>query len=142
MKADVVFAFFGRNEALQGDEGLAQFRKDVAEVIDGMRGQKYNGKSAPRIVMFSPIAHENLNSPHLPDGAAHNVNLEKYTAAMQEVCSQKKVLFVDIFTPTKSLYASASKPLTMNGIHLLDHGNKALAEVIISELFDLSLIHI
>ena len=136
VKADVVFAFFGRNEALQGDEGLAQFRKDVAEVIDGMRGQKYNGKSAPRIVMFSPIAHENLNSPHLPDGAAHNVNLEKYTAAMQEVCSQKKVLFVDIFTPTMSLYASASKPLTMNGIHLLDHGNKALAEVIISELFD------
>lgn len=136
VKADVVFAFFGRNEALKGDEGLAQFRKDVAEVIEGMRGQKYNGKSAPTIVMFSPIAHENLNSPHLPDGAAQNVNLEKYTAAMQEVCSQKKVLFVDIFTPTKSLYASASKPLTMNGIHLLDHGNKALAEVIVSELFD------
>ncbi|MBC8291441.1 MAG: dehydrogenase, partial [Planctomycetes bacterium] len=135
-KADIVFAFFGRNEAFKGEAGLAQFKKDLAEVIDGIRGQQYNGKSAPTIVMFSPISHENLNSPHLPDGVQQNVNLEKYTAAMQDVCSQKDVLFVDIFTPTKSLYASAAKPLTMNGVHLLDHGNKALAEVIISELFD------
>ena len=32
-------------------------------------------------LMFSPIAHENLNSPHLPDGSAQNASLEKYTAA-------------------------------------------------------------
>ncbi len=138
VQADTVFCFFGRNEALNGDAGLEGFKKNLAEMIDGMRGQKYNGKSAPRIVVFSPIAHENLKSPHLPDGSVQNVNLEKYTAAMQAVCADKGVQFVDIFTPTKSLYANAKEPLTMNGIHLLDHGNKALAEVIVSRLFDKS----
>ena len=135
VKADVVFCFFGRNEALNGDDGLEGFKNDLAAMLDGMRGQKYNGKTAPRIVVFSPIAHENVKSPHLPDGSIQNVNLEKYTAAMQDVCSDKSIQFVDIFTPTRSLYATAEKPLTMNGIHLLDHGNKALAEVIVSKIF-------
>ena len=138
VQADTVFCFFGRNEALNGDAGLESFRKDLAEMLDAMRGQNYNGESAPNIVVFSPIAHENVQSPHLPDGSTQNVNLEKYSAAMQAVCADKGVQFVDIFTPTKSLYANAEKPLTMNGIHLLDHGNKALAEVIINKLFDKS----
>ena len=138
VQADTVFCFFGRNEALNGDAGLDGFKKDLGEMLDAMREQKYNGKSAPRIVVFSPIAHENVKSPHLPDGSAQNVNLEKYTAAMQAVCADRKIQFVDIFTPTRSLYASASQPLTMNGIHLLDHGNKALAEVIVSKLTDKS----
>ena len=138
VEADIVFCFFGRNEALNGDAGLEGFKKDLAEMLDGMQGQKYNGESAPNIVVFSPIAHENIKSPHLPDGSVQNVNLEKYTAAMQAVCADKGIQFVDIFTPTRSLYANAEKPLTMNGIHLLDHGNKALAEVIVSKLFDKS----
>lgn len=138
VEADTVFCFFGRNEALNGDAGLESFRKDLGEMIDGMRSQKYNGKSAPQLVIFSPIAHEDLKSPHLPDGSAQNVNLEKYTIAMQAVCADRGVRFVDLFTPAKSLYATADKPLTMNGIHLLDHGNKALAEVIVRKLFDRS----
>jgi len=135
VKADTIFCFFGRNEALNGDAGLAGFRTDLAAMLDGMLAQKYNGSSVPRIIVFSPIAHENLNSPHLPDGSEQNINLEKYTAAMQDVSASRKIPFVDLFTPTKSLYARAATSLTMNGIHLLDHGNQALAEVIISELF-------
>ncbi len=52
-QADVVFCFFGYNEALRGSDG-----KELAGMIDDMRKQKYNGKSAPRLVVFSPIAHE------------------------------------------------------------------------------------
>lgn len=134
-ETDVVFSFFGYNEALRGEASLDQFRRDLAETIDHMRGQKYNGESAPKLVFFSPIAHENLNSPHLPDGSENNSKLDVYTQAMQAVCADKQVGFVDLFTPTKSLYANAEKPLTMNGIHLLDHGNKAVAEVIVQKLF-------
>ena len=134
-QADVVFCFFGYNEALRGKAGLVGFTKDLAEMIDGMQAQKYNGKSAPRLVVFSPIAHENLHTPNLPDGTANNVNLQLYSRAMKEVCNSKKVPFVDLFTPTFTLYQSAEEPLTMNGIHLLDHGNKALARVIIEALF-------
>ncbi len=134
-KADVVFCFFGRNEALKGDGGLPLFEKDLTDVIDGMKAQQYNGSSAPRLVFFSPIAHENLHSPHLPDGSANNANLANYTKVMQQVCKTKNVTFVDLFAPSQALYAKATKPLTMNGIHLLDHGDKAIAEVIIKALF-------
>jgi len=134
-ETDVVFAFFGYNEAFRGSDGVSGFRQELAECIDGMLAQKYNGESAPQVVMFSPIAHENLNSPHLPNGSQNNVNLHLYTEAMREVCAAKQVGFVDLFGPSNELYSKAHKPLTMNGIHLLDHGNKSLAAVIAEQLF-------
>lgn len=134
-QADVVFCFFGYNEALRGEAGLAKFKTDLAETIDGMRAQKYNGESAPQLVFFSPIGHEDLKSPHLPDGSANNKNLALYTATMRSICEEKEVRFVDLFSASMNMYAEAAKPLTMNGIHLLDHGNKAIAEFITRELF-------
>ncbi|MGB8854937.1 MAG: hypothetical protein WCC69_15395, partial [Pirellulales bacterium] len=134
-QASVVLCFFGYNEALKGPGQIGGFKKDLAATIDGMLGQKYDGKATPRLVFCSPIAHENLKSPHLPDGSANNANLELYTAAMREVCAAKKVAFVDLFTPTKELYAKAARPLTMNGIHLLEHGDRAVAGVIVRDLF-------
>lgn len=135
-RADVVFCFFGYNEALRGEEALPGFRRDLAETIDGMRAQEYNSNSAPRLVFFSPIAHENLNSPHLPDGRENNVKLAMYTKAMGEVCREKNVTFIDLFAATAAEYAKGNaKPLTMNGIHLLDHGNHVLARMIVPRLF-------
>ncbi|MFM9065749.1 MAG: SGNH/GDSL hydrolase family protein, partial [Planctomycetota bacterium] len=134
-QASVVFSFFGYNEALRGPAGLDGFRKDLADVIDGMQKQKYDGKNAPRLVFFSPIAHENLRSPHLPDGSANNANLVLYAKAMREVCEAKKVQFVDLFTPSQQLYSQVTKPLTMNGVHLLEHGDRAIADVIARQLF-------
>ena len=134
-KSDVIFCFFGYNEALKGEAALDTFRKDLAETIDGMAGQKYDGENTPTLVFFSPIAHENLNSPHLPDGSENNAKLAVYTQAMQDVCRSKGVAFVDLFASSKNLYANAERPLTVNGIHLLDHGDKAVAEVAIQDLF-------
>jgi hypothetical protein len=59
-RADVVFAFFGYNESWGGEAGLPEFKKDLDEMLKHMLGQKYNGKSAPRFVLFSPFAFENL----------------------------------------------------------------------------------
>ncbi|MEC9002274.1 MAG: PVC-type heme-binding CxxCH protein [Planctomycetota bacterium] len=135
VQADIVFGFFGYNEALRGEAGLPGFTKDLGDMIDGMKAQKYNGKAAPQLVLFSPIAHENLHSPHLPDGTANNKNLELYTAAMAKVCQQKGVPFVDLFHSSQQLYQDAKPALTMNGIHLLEHGNQAVAQSAISALF-------
>lgn len=137
-QASVVLCFFGYNEAFKGPDGLDTFKKDLATTIDGMLAQKYDGKAAPRLVFLSPIAHEDLKSPHLPDGSANNANLAVYTAAMAEVCAAKNVLFVDLFGPTRQLYAKAATPLTMNGIHLLEHGDRAVAEVIVKDLFGIA----
>jgi len=134
-EADVVFCFFGYNEALRGQDALAGFEANLSKLIKEMRSKKYNGESAPQLVVFSPIAHENLRSPHLPDGSENNQKLAAYTAGMKKVCDAEGVTFVNLFEPTQALYGDAEKPLTMNGIHLQENGNKAVAKVIMKDLF-------
>ena len=134
-KADVIFAFFGYNESFAGPEGLDRFKLDLDQFLKHTLGEKYNGNSAPRVVLFSPIAHENLHDRNLPDGSANNARLKLYTAAMAEVAKANDVLFVDLFNPMLKHYAEASKPLTINGVHLTDEGDKALASVIYAALF-------
>ncbi|MCS6866234.1 MAG: HEAT repeat domain-containing protein [Gemmataceae bacterium] len=137
-KADVIFAFFGYNESWAGEAGLPKFKSDLAAWIKHTLAQKYNGKSAPRLVLFSPNAFEDHQSPHLPTGAEAeriNRNLALYTQAMREVAAAQRVHFVDIFTPTKAAYAKAPQRLTINGIHLTEAGNRQLAEIIDAQLF-------
>ncbi len=107
-KADVVFAFFGYNESYAGQEGLEPFKKELADWITHTLAQKYNGKSAPRVVLFSPIAHEDLGDRNLPDGRENNQRLALYTKAMAEVAAAHNVRFVDLFTPSRDLYAQDS----------------------------------
>src|SRR5579871_417846 len=135
-KADVVFAFFGYNESFAGPAGLDKFKKDLDEFIKHTLDQKYNGKNAPRLVLFSPIAHENLHDRNLPDGTENNKRLELYTKAMKEVADHSSVLFVDLFHPTRRLYEEESgKPFTINGVHLNERGDEAVARIIDRELF-------
>jgi putative heme-binding domain-containing protein len=134
-RADVVFAFFGYNESFAGAEGLDKFKSDLDAFIKHTLAQKYNGKSAPRLVLFSPIAHEDLHSPNLPDGKENNKRLEMYTKAMAEVANKNGVVFIDLFRPTRDLYAHSDKPLTINGIHLNARGNEAVARIIDKTLF-------
>jgi hypothetical protein len=67
-KTDVVFAFFGYNESFKGAEGLPKFKSDLDDYVKHLRTTKYNGVSPPRVVLFSPIAHEDLHDKNLPDG--------------------------------------------------------------------------
>ncbi|MDF1746178.1 MAG: SGNH/GDSL hydrolase family protein [Gimesia sp.] len=66
-KADVIIACFGFNESFAGKKGLAKFETDLNKFIDTTLQAKYNGKSHPRLVLFSPIANENLKRPGLTD---------------------------------------------------------------------------
>ncbi|HHM11948.1 MAG TPA: dehydrogenase, partial [Planctomycetaceae bacterium] len=134
-RATVVFAFFGYNESFQGKEGLDKFIKDLADFVQHTQGQKYDGKTPCRVVLFSPIAHEDLGDPNLPDGSVNNRRLEMYTNAMRELASVLDVPFVDLFHPTLERYAADPKPLTINGVHLNEHGNRFVAQVIGRALF-------
>jgi putative heme-binding domain-containing protein len=134
-QADVVFAFFGYNESFGDEAGLPQFRRDLEEFIKHTLSQKYNGRSAPRLVLFSPIAHENLHNPHLPDGRENNRRLERYTQVMAEVARAYNIPFVDLFHATKELYTQEPGPFTINGIHLNERGNQAVARLIDQLLF-------
>ncbi|MBI1375729.1 MAG: c-type cytochrome [Phycisphaera sp.] len=134
-RADVVIAFFGFNESFRGEAGLGKFRSDLAAFIDHTAQQKYDDKGAPKLVLCSPIACEDLHDPNLPDGSANNARIALYAKAMAEVAKEKGVPFVDLFTPTMELYKKSSEPVTMNGVHLLEKGNHAVAEAIVAQLF-------
>ena len=134
-KADVIFAFFGYNESFAGEGGVGNFRKALSEFIARTKKQNYSGKGAPRLVLFSPIAHEDLKSPHLPDGKENNARLALYAKAMAEVARAAGVTFVDLFGPTRAEYEKNAEPLTLNGIHLNDRGNRIVAEIIDGALF-------
>jgi putative membrane-bound dehydrogenase-like protein len=130
VKPDVVFGFFGYNESFAGAEKADEHRDKLLEFVRKTRASKANGTSFPRIVLFSPIAHEDTRNPNVPDGKAHNVQLEAYTRATEAAAKQAGVAFVDLFHPSLELFKAASTPLTINGVHLTEDGNRQLAEVI------------
>lgn len=134
-KADVIFAFFGYNESYAGAAGVDAFKQQLGDWIKHTLAQKYNGRSAPKLVIFSPIAHENLANPDLPDGRENNQRLELYTRAMAEVAKANDVYFVDLFAPSRQLYATVKAPLTIQGVHLNTEGNRRIAQAIDRALF-------
>jgi putative heme-binding domain-containing protein len=136
-KTDVVFAFFGYNESFKGQDGLPKFKTDLDDYVKHLRTEKFNGASPPRVVLFSPIAHEDLKDKNLPDGKENNQRLKLYTAAIAEVAKANDVTFVDLFTPTLKAYPNSKPFWTINGIHLNETGNRDLARIIDESLFGL-----
>ena len=134
VKADVVFGFFGYNESFDGVEKADDYRKTLVEFVRYVRGTKANGQSFPRVVLFSPIAHEDTHNVNVPDGKAHNQQLEAYTKATEAAARDAGVAYVDLFHPTQELFKDAKTPLTINGVHLTAEGNRQLAEVIAKAL--------
>jgi putative heme-binding domain-containing protein len=133
-KTDVVFAFFGYNESYAGEAGLQKFKADLEQFIQNTKGKKY-GANPARLVLFSPIAHEDLKDRNLPNGEANNKRLALYTAAMAEIAKKNDVPFVDLYQPTLKQYSQTKIPLTINGVHLNSAGNEFVAQTIDSTLF-------
>ena len=137
-KPDVLIAAFGFNESFAGPAGLDRFKRDLDKFLDESTATRYNGKEAPRVVLLSPIAQENLGDPHVTDGQANNANIALYTKAMSEAAAKHKVVFVDLFTPTRKLMDGQPKgaaPLTINGIHLNEDGDAKVASLLDEALF-------
>ena len=136
-KTDVIIGCFGMGESFEGEEGLEAFKKDLADFITSHHGKKYNGTDPVRLILVSPIAHEDLGKL-TPMKEKRNVQLESYTKAMAEVAETHEVPFVDLFAPTKYVMEEKDAPkLTTNGIHLNPYGywavSKFMFESLISE---------
>lgn len=134
VNADVVFAMFGYNESFDGPDKADDYQKLLVEFVKTTRGSKANGKTFPRIVLFSPIAHEDLKDRNFPNGRANNKNLAAYTKATEAAAKEAGVAYVDLFNPSKKLYADSDEALTLNGVHLNAEGNRQLSEVIAKAL--------
>ncbi|MSU61592.1 MAG: dehydrogenase [Pedosphaera sp.] len=138
VKADVILAYFGFNEAFKGPGGIEKFKADLDKFIKETAGKNYSGKGAPRVVLFSPIANEKHQDANYPDPAANNANLALYTEAMAGVAQANRVQFVDLFKPSQQLFSGAAQQgisLTLNGFLLTDEGDKLLAPAIFNALF-------
>jgi|TARA_B110000037_G_scaffold17525_2_gene18198 mono/diheme cytochrome c family protein/glucose/arabinose dehydrogenase len=136
LKPDTLIAFFGYNESFDGPSGLNNFKGELDAFIKHTLSQKYNGKAAPRFVLVSPIAYEDLsNTRDLPDGRAENANLALYTQAMGEIAAANKVEFVNLYDKTHKLYSTIKAPFTRNGFLPNDDGYKWLALNLQDEIF-------
>ena len=133
-QASVILFFFGGNEAFHGDEGTEDFRAQLQQLLVHTQEQKYDGQAAPRIVLVSPIAHEDLRDPNLPNGRQHNEQLKQYTQLMREVAAAHNVGFVDVFTPTLKQMQDPVR-WTSNGIHLNKFGHQNFAPILDQALF-------
>ena len=89
LKADTVVAFFGYNESFDGPGRAANYEAEVDAFVTHSLTKAYNGRNAPRLVLVSPIAFEDLSkSRDLPNGAKENANLGLYAAAMERVAKK------------------------------------------------------
>ncbi|MBA3699129.1 MAG: c-type cytochrome [Planctomycetes bacterium] len=140
-KADTIVAFFGYNESFGGAANLENFKAELAAFIDHTRSLMYNGKSVARLVLATPIAYEDRSDAYdLPTGREENERLAAYAQAVLDVAKAKQVGALDLFTPTKALFAASAKAataskLTINGCHLSDAGYAKLAPLIIDGLY-------
>ncbi|MEO6245237.1 MAG: PVC-type heme-binding CxxCH protein [Opitutaceae bacterium] len=117
LKADTIVAFFGLNESFDGPARVANFEAELTAFVQHTLSKAYNGATAPRLVLVSPIAFENLSATRdLPNGMKENANLALYTAAMARVARDDGLTFINLFNATQARYAASKLPFTINGI--------------------------
>jgi len=135
LKTNVVFAFYGYNESFAGPAGLEKFKSNLDGMLKALAKEQFDGKANARVVLFSPIAHENLKNPDLTDGSENNKNLALYSKAIGEVAKANNVPFVDLFAATQELYAKGGPALTTNGVHANAEGTKQIGQIVVKQLF-------
>lgn len=116
-KADVIIAAFGFNESFAGLEGVPDFEKRLGVFLEKLRLRAYNGKSAPKIVLLSPMAND------------QNINLHSYRAAMKKVCLEHEVAFANVFS------SIVTPETTIDGHALNELGHALFSQKAFKELF-------
>lgn len=159
-EADVIVAFFGYNESWKGEAGLAGFKQELDGWIKHTLGQKYNGESAPRIVLVTPLppVHEQSTAGRDPALRSMTQAIELYGQAMVQVAEDNKVTCVDLSRVNLRTYADNLRgsfmlrvgtipempavgvryrpfDLTLDGVHLQERGNQGLSLAVDWALF-------
>lgn len=136
LKADTLIAFFGYNESFDGPAKVANFEAELEAWVEHTLSKAYNGQTAPRVVLVSPVAFENQSARRdLPDGSKENANLQLYAAAIASVAKKHGLSFIDVFNPMQALYSLARQPLTTTGFIPNDEGYRHLAKLLANGAF-------
>jgi putative heme-binding domain-containing protein len=135
-KIDLIFAAFGFNESFAGKEGLSQFRESMSTFVDRLKTHAYNGRKAPKIILLSPIANENVR--RIPAADRNNQQIEFYVQAIRDLSIEKRVGFANVYSPTLSAMSRSDTDLTINGCHLNEQGDLLFAQSLFREVFKTS----
>ncbi len=138
LKADTIIAFFGYNESFDGRARVANFEAELDAFAKHTLSKAYNGVAAPRLVLVTPLAFENLSGKRdLPDGKRANANLALYAEAVRKVAVKHGLTCVDFFKATQMRYAQkkVQPSLTINGFAPTEAGYQELAVILADGAF-------
>ena len=125
----VLLVAYGMNESFGGDAGLPQFEEGMKALLESV------ASPGARVVLISPIVHENLGPP-LPDPNAHNKELIAYRDALGRFAQARGLGFIDLI---RARIGDGTRPErvvpmreTVDGIHLNPYGYQ-LAAIALAE---------
>ena len=133
MKADIVIAFFGETSSFNGQAGLANFRGELRGFIEHTLGQKYNGASAPKLVLVGPTGFED---PRNERELLVDANRALYSTTMEAVAKEMKVSFVDCYTRFQKNFQDENA-LTRDGLILNRTGYEYLLEALLEGILEI-----
>ena len=132
IKADIVIAFFGETSSFYGQAGLENFKGELRGFIQHTLAQKYNGASAPALVLVGPTGFED---PETERELLIDANRALYSNAMSVVAKEMKIPFVDCYTRFQRSYQDKNA-LTRDGLLLNGTGYEYLLEELLEGIFE------
>ncbi len=129
----LIFIAYGMSESFDGPGGVDHFTQGLDRLLDMLTRANQSDSAAKqsdavRIVLVSPIHHEDLGPP-LPDPSEHNRNLRLYCDALQNVAKKRNYAYLDLFDSLSEV-ANPESRLTTDGIHLTPYGYWRVAAAI------------
>ncbi|NIP98094.1 MAG: hypothetical protein GWO24_33595, partial [Akkermansiaceae bacterium] len=110
------------------------FRARFDAFLTILKSRAYNGKTAARIIVLSPVSNENV--PGVTAADRNNANIAIYAAAMKEIAAKHKLAFADLYQATATAMADSSTDLTSNGTQLNEAGQRHFANSLYRVLFE------
>lgn len=137
LRADTILAFFGYNESFDGPSRVGNFEAELEAFVRHTLSKAYNGEAAPRLVLVTPIAFEDLTArKDLPDGKKENANLALYSEAIRRVGRKHGLTVVDFFEATRKRNSrKGQSPLTINGFAPTEAGYAELGVLLADGAF-------
>jgi lysophospholipase L1-like esterase len=129
LKPTVLIVGYGMTDSFDGKAGLDRFKAGMNQLLDDLASTR------ARVVLLSPIAHEDLGPP-LPSPAAHNEALRLYCDTLREIAGQRNAWFIDLLDATLDASPPRDRNLayTDDGIHLNRRGYKRASLAIAERL--------
>jgi lysophospholipase L1-like esterase len=126
-KPSVILVSFGNNEAYDGQAGLQAYLKAYRRQLEML------ARTGAKIVILSPIRHEDLGPP-FPNPSAYNENARLYSEATRQLARETGALYIDLYNTLIPQTTAKSATLTENSVHLNRYGYWRLSEVLAEQL--------